>query len=429
ALLVFGIAGAFITSLTNGDRLVYGPTVLRGLSEYDGFSAVLELLVLFLPFLLARKFLADEEGHKILLTVLCLMAVVYAFLALYEVRMSPQINNMVYGFFPHNWRQHVRGGGYRPLVFLNHGLWLGIFFCYALIATIALAKHQSKRVVEFAAAALFLGLTLVLMRSLGALLIAIVLAPAILFLSSRMQLFVAAGFSSAVLLYPMLRSIDLVPVNWFLNVAGRISFERASSLRFRIENEDALLAKAQERSLFGWGGWGRSRLFDEFGRGQSVTDGYWVILFGTGGWVKYVAFFGLLTLPIILMAFMFRRGKISAITTGLALALTANMIDLIPNATFTPITLLMAGALAGHFELLTSKSPAVPQPSVAQETVTDRRSLQYQREQKPSAAAGSRRNPAVTKRPNEAVVQRGKGTQLRRGVTNPYRRNLGGDDA
>ncbi|MEM6635705.1 MAG: hypothetical protein AAF667_07410 [Pseudomonadota bacterium] len=344
--------------------------------------------------------------------------------------MSPQINRMVYGFFPHSWRQHVRAGGYRPLVFLNHGIWLGIFFCCALLGTIALLKHQSKRVLEFAAAAVLLCITIVLMRSLGALLIAIVLAPAVLLLNSRLQLFVAAGFSSAVLVFPMLRNLGWIPLDWFVNIAERISLTRALSLKFRLSSEDLLLEKAQDRPLLGWGGWGRSLVFDEAGRSQAVTDGYWVILFGEGGWVKYVSIFGVMTLPVILMAFMLKRSKFSLLTTGLALALTANLIDLIPNATFTPITLLMAGALAGHFELLSARSPSVPEDAVTEEASQARRSVQYQREQKPEEPDQARLSRSLPKRADEKPVQRQvNNKQLRRGARNPYRRTFGGDDA
>src|SRR5437764_1120755 len=48
-------------------------------------------------------------------------------------------------------------------------------------------------------------------------------------------------------------------------------------------------------SWFGWGGWGRSRIFDQWtGKDISVTDGGWIIYFGVYGWFGYLCFFGLL---------------------------------------------------------------------------------------------------------------------------------------
>ena len=50
---------------------------------------------------------------------------------------------------------------------------------------------------------------------------------------------------------------------------------RADSLLFRLVNEDMLAAKALQRPLFGWGGWGRNRVFDEEGR--DLYDHRWVL--------------------------------------------------------------------------------------------------------------------------------------------------------
>ena len=38
--------------------------------------------------------------------------------------------------------------------------------------------------------------------------------------------------------------------------------------------------------------------FDEEGRDISVTDGQWVIIFGLGGWLRYLAEYGLMTAPM-----------------------------------------------------------------------------------------------------------------------------------
>ena len=48
---------------------------------------------------------------------------------LVEVRLSPQINTWIYGFFQHDFIQMMRYGGFRPIVFLPHGLWVA-FFAY-----------------------------------------------------------------------------------------------------------------------------------------------------------------------------------------------------------------------------------------------------------------------------------------------------------
>ncbi|WP_052174982.1 hypothetical protein [Paracoccus sanguinis] len=359
-LLFLGIAG---TVATNGDTLRFVARQLPGLRLYDAGSLTLGAVSALLPFIMARKYMAAPEAQTRLLIVLAIAGLLYSLPALYEVRMSPQLSRMIYGYFPHDWRQHIRAGGYRPVVFLPHGLWLAIFFSCSFLSALALWRMTSGRMaVRWLGASLWLLVTLVVAKGLGALAIGLMLGAATLFLPLRLRVLGAAVLAGAVLVYPMLRGADLVPTEQIIALANDIDTARAESLTFRIVNEDILLAKANERPLFGWGSWGRNRVFDEEGSDISVTDGYWVMAIGTKGWVGYLAETGLLTLPLILMAFRWRRLGLTPATAGIAVALTANLIDLIPNATLTPVTWLMAGALAGRLELGRAIPPAAPEP-------------------------------------------------------------------
>ena len=152
------------------------------------------------------------------------------------------------------------------------------------------------------------------------------------------------------MLYPILRNAHLIPTQTIVNMATSISTERAESLNYRITNEDRLLERAAEKPLFGWGGYGRNRVFNDSGRDISVTDGYWLILFGQGGWVRYIGEFGLLLLGVFRLFFQ-RRDKIDPITVTLALALIVNLIDLLPNAGISPLTWMITGALIGRNEV------------------------------------------------------------------------------
>ncbi len=126
--------------------------------------------------------------------------------------------------------------------------------------------------------ALWLFGTLVLCKSVGALILATVFAPVILLLGARTQILVAAVLAGIVLVYPMTRSSGLFPVDTVRStLSSVVSSGRMASLDFRFRNEDALLEHANDRPLFGWGGWGRNMVYDEKGRNASVTDGKWVI--------------------------------------------------------------------------------------------------------------------------------------------------------
>lgn len=351
-LLSVLVGGTFLTVLTNSDSLIYGPVFLPALRPYDAFSVVLGLLVSLIPFLLARKYFAYPEQQKKLLGGFVVAGFIYSFLALFEVRMSPQLSNMIYGFFPHSFAQHIRPGGFRPVVFLNHGLWLAIFFTVSILAAFSLSRAvDSKQHLKYLAIGFWLLLTLSLSNSLGALVLAVLLMPLALLLGVRTQLYLCAALALVVLLYPAVRGAGLVPVDTILTWAEGVSLERAQSLEFRLNNEDLLLAHAQQRPIFGWGGFGRSMVFNEEGVELTITDGYWIIVVGQGGWVRYLAEFGLLCLPVIAAALTFRKSQFGFETTGLILMLTANLIDLLPNATVTPLTWLMAGAVWGRIEL------------------------------------------------------------------------------
>ncbi|GHG11583.1 hypothetical protein [Paracoccus aerius] len=351
-LLVMMLAGAVATILTNGDTLRYGPIILPALRPYDAASFLGITLFTLLPFLLARKYLAHPVAQRTLLIGLVVAGLLYSLPALYEVRFSPQLSRDIYGYFPHDWRQHLRAGGFRPVVFLHHGLWLAIFFCGSLLASLALWRSSSgKDRMRWLVASSWLFMTLVLSKGVGALGIGLLLGAIIVFLPVRLQVIGASALAATLLVFPMLRGADMVPTDTALILAEGVDPDRAASLRYRFDNEDILLDKANDRPVFGWGGWGRNRVFDSEGEDLSVTDGYWVIVIGTQGWVGYLAQFGLLLLPMIFLGMRWKQLALTPETAGLTLALTANMIDLIPNATLTPVTWLLAGALAGRLEL------------------------------------------------------------------------------
>jgi hypothetical protein len=98
----------------------------------------------------------------------------------------------------------------------------------------------------------------------------------------------------------LLRSQDLFPTKSVVAAADYVSYDRAFSIDFRFENEDRLLAKASERPIFGWGGWGRNRVYDaETSSDVSVTDGAWIIELGQFGLTGFLSLFLLIVAPIV----------------------------------------------------------------------------------------------------------------------------------
>ncbi len=384
-LLLAFVLAPVPTWLSNTDPVFFGRVGLPGMRPFEALALVIQQAMVVLTMLLARALLSapgapdmparddGSAGLRVLAGALFVGGLAYSLPLLLEVRLSPQLNNWIYGYFQHDFSQTIRGGGYRPLVFLNHGLWAAFFVLSALVAGLALWRAAAGgRRGGYLLGSGWLALVLVASKSLGALILGVLAAPVVLLLGARWQLRLALLLGLLAAGYPLAKAGGLVPRAAILEQVERLSEERARSLRFRFDNEDVLLARAAERPAFGWGIWGRNQILDPVsGNFLTVTDGRWIITLGVYGWLGYIGEFGLLLWPLwALWRAARRRGAVPVLAGGLALLHGLNMVDLIPNATLTPITWLIAGALLGVAERLRLVAPeAAPAPAPQFRTV------------------------------------------------------------
>lgn len=345
--VVLMVLGACLTVLNNREVLRFGPTFLPAMRPWDVVGFVGNMVLSLIPFFVARSLIATPTAHRQMLKAVVYGGLAYAVLMLVEIRLSPQLHNWVYGFHQHSFIQHIRDG-YRPMVFLEHGLWVGFYTFTALIAAAAL--WQSERQGKWLWATGILFVILMISENLGAFALGLFVIGLVFLLRGRLQILAAAVIALSTLFYPGLRQAQMVPIDGILSVAESVSAERAGSLRFRLDNEDLLLARAFEKPLTGWGGWARDRIYDGDGRDIAISEGRWILTLGQWGWIGYVALFGLLTLPLIFLTTTGRRKKIPPETVALALIGAGNLIYMIPNATLTPVGLLIFGALAGFVQ-------------------------------------------------------------------------------
>lgn len=376
ALLVLLFLTPFVTMMTNRDGYMIGRTWFPPINLWDVQSTVFAWLVSVTVFLFARRFLHSPEMHRELLKAMVMTGLFYSLLALYELRMSPQLNNIVYGYFPHSFLQHIRGGGFRPLVFLGHGLELGFFLLTVVLAGIGLLRATpGKSRSLFLAGTIALFIMLVMSRNLGALAICLLLGYAGLLFTPRTQVRIAVLVAILFTTYPLVRNVYIQPL---LAAAESVSDERFRSLQFRFIHEDALLERALDRPVAGWGPWGRWRVYDENGGDITVSDGIWVIQLGQWGWMGFIGLFGLLMAPLLLMKRTIRYHPLSPLTSVMTLMVGANLIYMIPNASLSPMGWLVAGALAGYvqFSQRRTKVSVAGQP---RENVKSRPKLQYTR--------------------------------------------------
>ena len=349
----FGLQSVGGLQVYDPSRLVQGD--LPGLRAYDSASELARQLIMLMPFFLARHYLRSEAAITEILRALVVAGLIYALPMVFEVRFSPQLHTWVYGFIQHDFIQAIRAGGFRPFVFMPHGLWVAFFAFMTAMAGVALtmtAKPGKRR--QMVVVTLILVALVPLCKSLGAIVFALALIPALLFLPARVHLLFGLLVSVLVLAYPMMRGAGLIPTAQIVERVERISEERSQSLQYRFDNEDRVFEHVREKPVLGWGSWGRFMPRDPMtGETRVVVDGLWIITIGQFGWLGYLALFGLLVMPLMSIWWQGRRAQAPPIpisVSALVLIYAANVLDLLPNATLVPFSLLIGGALLGYAE-------------------------------------------------------------------------------
>ncbi len=352
--------------LGGSEPITFVTGILPGQSLRDTLSVVIGQILLLLPFFLARQFLGTEKGMYELCLAFMVGALIYTIPSLIEIRLSPQMHVWVYGFFQHSFEQMMRAGGFRPIVFLAHGLWLALFMVFGLLSATAMARVapvQDRLKMYMVVGYLFV--VLVLCKSLASFAYALVLTPIVFVIPPRWQIRLAIVFGFVAVGYPMLRNLQLVPLEWILEQANAYNPARGASLAYRFYNEGALLERAADKELFGWGGYGRNLVrHPETGEILSIPDGQWIVTFGTFGWLGYLCEFGLMAVPLFLAWRSMRlQTVLPPFLAPLCLMLGINLMDLLLNATVTPLTWLTAGAILGFAERVAAQNAKVGDPS------------------------------------------------------------------
>lgn len=333
-------------------------SLFNDLGVYDGLSQTMyQSITWWVPYYIGRVWFSDTRGLKLLAIAIFIGAIVYIPFCWFELIMSPQLHRLTYGFHQHDFLQTLRdGGGFRPMVYMDHGLmtstWMGL--ALFLGSWLFHTGDLPDRIVTVPSSYLLMGLaaTFLMMKSYGAIFL-VFLGLLFIFFSNRMKnVLLVLILMLAPLLYAYTRTTSIWDgTNLSTWVAEKLSPVRAQSLQFRFDNEAILIRKALDGTLFGWGGYGRSRVFDKTGKDLSVTDGLWIITLGQNG------IFGLTTLLLAIQTpVFFFLSRISpeqwnkknwGAPTVMAVFLALYMIDSLLNAMINPVYMLFAGGLAG----------------------------------------------------------------------------------
>jgi len=336
----------------------FATSISNGLGPDDGLSTMLGMFLTFgVPYFMGRLYFCDPEGMRLLAKAILIGGLIYVPLCLFEVRFSPQLHRLVYGTHQHSFAQTYRLGGYRPDVFMQHGLMVALWMaCASLAGVWALLAKAEKHIwkIPIAVVAIALISTTLICKSIGAMaLLAFGVAALMVMKHTRLRLFLLL----VVLAIPAY-VVARVGGNWdgqgLVDIAEVFAGERADSLQYRLDNEELLKEKAMQRPLVGWGLWNRSRVEDV----DTTTDSLWIIMLGRHGVVGLAACFGMLLLPAAAMIINAKRKRLvmpfEHPVVLLMMIVIVFSLDSVVNAMVNPVYLIAVGAVMGGSLALTA---------------------------------------------------------------------------
>ncbi|QDU56900.1 hypothetical protein [Aeoliella mucimassa] len=316
-------------------------SVANGNGVWDGLSIVAQYLATWGgPYLVGRMYFSDADGIRYLARAFYLAGIAYMPFCLYEVRMSPQLHSMFYGFHQHSFAQTFRMGGWRPMVFMQHGLMVSLFMVLTTVIGIWLWRRKELPLLFGFSTKYFLPLmvlTTVLSRSTGALALGVVAISA---------LFVAKHFGPKIVILPLL----LIAPFW---VSGRLSgvfsgeivsqtavaitgdANRGGSMNARLAQEDKVRGSVLSSPVFGYGRWGKG------------LDQLWLLEARNHGIPQVVSLILVCSLPSLLA--LIKMSKKQMNTAGgfavlLAFLPLLFLLDSLVNGMVNPLYVLAAGA-------------------------------------------------------------------------------------
>jgi hypothetical protein len=345
----------------------YSAAVSNGLSPYDGSAAsATQIMTWGIPYVLGRLYFADFVGLRGLAVWTFVAGVIYVPFCLFECAISPQLHFMTYGYYQHDFNQVIRMGGYRPMVYMQHGLAVGMLMTAASLSGLWLwwtgSLKQLFRMPILIPLLVLLGTTAAV-KSSGAIVL-LALGIGVIFLTKFVKNYlVVVSLCVIPFVYMAARSVGGWDGENLLTVITQtMEKDRSLSLQCRFDNENMLLKKAMEKPIFGWGPNGRNLVTAPDGTIESIPDGLWIIALGSNGIVGLISLFAALLLPVVLVKRRFPASHwgdpMLAGVACFAIIMTLHAIDNLMNAMLNPIFILGLGGLAG----IVAGAPNLPGP-------------------------------------------------------------------
>lgn len=362
SLMLLFFVGAVLQVPANTEPVVWEAwpdnVVLMPLTYKDAVSNILDrALTYWLHFYLGRVVVQSSADLRIFLKTIVIAGFIYSFLSFIEQLMSPQLHIWIYGFHQHVFSQAKRMGGWRPTIFLVHGLNVALFMLTAANAAVTLARINYKAL-KYAprSLAIYQCVHVALMKSTGAIIFAMATLPIAARSTPRAQLKLCWALAAICAIYPASKVLDVFPrdaIQEWMN--ANIPAERAESMETRFFNDEVLSSRGRERMWFGWGGFGRMEVFSPYGKQITIPDAQWIVLFGQMGLCGLITFFVVSLWPVFLASrslVRFTDPSDRIMVAGLAIMSITHTFDMLLNSMQNGLPMYLAGALLGLTEAL-----------------------------------------------------------------------------
>lgn len=332
------------------------PFITNALGEfgpYEGLSTTVRHIFQWgVPYFIGRLYFTDLRSMRELAIGFFVGGLLYVPLCLFEIKMSPQLHRLVYGFFQDEWIMTIRGGGWRPTVFMQHGLAVGMYMCMAALLGMWMWKAKSFKGVLGVPAivvAPLVFITAILCKSTGA--IGLMMAGlAVLWFTTLIRTRWAVRLLVALpVTYMATRTVGGWDARELVDAAQLISDERGGSLWFRLRSESQCWDLVQPKLAIGFGRFVFAGLRLEGSTTEITPDGMWLIALISNGLLGLISLFASMLLPVLAFA---RRIKpihwthpAVAPAGALAVMVALYAIDSLFNAMINPLFSLAAGGL------------------------------------------------------------------------------------
>jgi len=370
ALMVFGAIGTWLFNPNPIFISGWEPKVLPAMTLRDSAALMVrDFFAFIVPFCAARIAVQNLSDFRQAIRSTIFLGLLYAPLVLVEVRMSPQVHNWMWGYAAQaSFLQAIRFGGYRPVLLFPHGLGLAMFLLAILFMLAGLYKGRKRLFgLQVRWFFFFYAIVLVLEKSTGAIVYAVLILPLLFFASKSLKRWTIYTLAVFGLSYPLL--VDVLPRHELADWIANYSEERAQSLQFRFDNEDILVERAREKYWVGWGAYSRNRIFDPVsGQDITVTDGAWIIRFGELGMIGMSFTFLLFIVPSFRLMRRLRQlrlGQDEHLIFGVAFYVGLYSFEMVPNGILSYyFPFFLAGAVSGladHLQALSAPYRERPQ--------------------------------------------------------------------